>query len=271
MLSYPRGVVLSPILLFAVQALLVCAGVIALAIWLHRRLPAPWRAWIWGALTFVASQVVRLPILIGLTALSQTLGLNFGQEGNFWFNAVVLSFSAGLFEETARYLVLRFLAKDVRGWNDAVMFGAGHGGIEAILIVGGSALSNLFLLANADALLTQTRAAAPAQADALAAQIEALRGVGAGLIAASLIERVFALMLHIGLTVMVMRAVEGGGVKWWLAAIAVHGLANLAALTAQRLGGIVAAEAVVGVFGLAMLAFTLRQRPASPASQPAPL
>jgi uncharacterized membrane protein YhfC len=248
-------------LLFGTQAVLVFGGVIALAIVLHRRLPAPWRAWVWGALAFVASQIARLPILIGLTVLSQAFGLNFGQEGNFWFNAVVLSFSAGLFEETARYLVLRFLAKDVRGWNNAVMFGAGHGGIEAILIVGGTALSNLFLLANADALLAQTRAVSPAQADALAAQIEALRGVGAGVIAASLIERVFAILLHIGLSVIVMRAVEGGGFKWVLAAMAVHGLANFAAVTTQRFGGIVAAEVIVGVFGLAMLAFTLRQRP----------
>lgn len=258
-------------LLFAAQAIVIFAGVIALAIVLHRRLPAPWGAWVWGALTFVASQVVRLPILLGLTTLSQTLGLNFGQEGNFWFNAVVLSFSAGLFEETARYLVLRFLAKDVRGWNDAVMFGAGHGGIEAILFVGGAAISNVLLLANADALLAQTRAAAPAQADTLAAQIEALRGVGADLIAASLIERVFALMVHIGLTVMVMCAVEGGGVKWWLAAIAVHALTNFAAIAAQHIVGIVVAEVVVGMIGLAMLWFTLRQRPTAPTSQPAPL
>jgi uncharacterized membrane protein YhfC len=253
-----------PATLFAIQAILVLAGSIGLAVWLHYRLPAPWRAWVWGALTFVASQIVRLPLLIGLTALGQALGMDFGQEGNFWFNMIVLSFSAGLFEETARYLVLRFLAKDVRGWNNAVMFGAGHGGIEAILIVGGSAISNLYLLANADALLAQARALSPAQADQLLAQIEALRGVDAGLIAASLIERVFALMLHIGLTVMVMRAVEGNGIKWLFTAMAIHGLANFAALTAQRFGGIVAAETVVGVFGLAMLAFTLRQRPPPP-------
>lgn len=263
---------MSSILLFAAQAIVVFAGVIALAIVLHRRLPAPWRAWVWGALTFVASQVARLPILIGLTVLSQMLGLDFGQEGNFWFNAAVLSFSAGLFEEMARYVVLRFLARDVRGWNGAVMFGAGHGGIEAILIVGiGSGIVNSYLLLNADVLLAQTRAAAPAAADQLQAQIEALRGVSAGIIAASLIERVFAIMLHIGLSVMVMRAVEGDGFKWVLAAIAIHAAANFAAVTAQRFGGIVVAEVIVAVFGLAVLAFTLSQRPRARASSVADL
>lgn len=258
-------------LLYAAQAALVFAGVIALAIALHRRLPAPWRAWVWGALAFVASQAVRLPLLIGLTVISQTLGWDFGQEGNFWSNVVILSFSAGLFEETARYLVLRVLARDVRGWTHAVMFGAGHGGIEAILIVGiGSGVTNLYLLANADLLLAQTRALAPAQADALAAQLAALRGVDAGLIAASLIERVFAIMLHIGLSVMVMRAVEGGGFKWVLVAMAIHALANFAAVTAQRFGGVIAAEVVVGVLGLAMLMYTLSQRPRTMLPSPHP-
>jgi uncharacterized membrane protein YhfC len=256
---------MNPIFLFVAQALLIFAGVVALAIVLHRRLPALWRAWVWGALAFVASQIVRMPLLIGLTLLSQALRLDFGQEGNFWTNIILLSFTAGLFEETARYLVLRFLARNVRGWQNAVMFGAGHGGIEAILIVGiGSGVTNLYLLMNADMLLAQTRAFSPEQVDALASQLDALRSVGPDVIAASLIERVFAIMLHVGLSVMVMRAVEGGGLKWVLAAVAIHALANFAAVTAQRFGGILLAEVIVGIAGLAMLAFTLRQRTATP-------
>jgi hypothetical protein len=49
----------------------------------------------------------------------------------------------------------------------------------------------------------------------------------------------------------------------------VHASVNLLAVSAQRLGGVAVAEILVGVFGLAMLAFTLRQRPPSP--QPAAL
>lgn len=253
---------MSPPFLFILQALAIFAGVIALAIVLRRRLPALWRAWVWGALAFVASQAVRMPLLIGLTLISQALRWDFGEEGNFWSNAIILSLTAGLFEETARYLVLRFLAKDVRGWQNAVMFGAGHGGIEAILLVGiGAGVTNAYLLLNADALLAQVRAFSPDQVGALEAQLAALRNVSAGVIAASLIERAFAIMLHIGLSVMVMRAVEGGGFGWVLGAMGVHALANLLAITAQRFGGIVAAEIVVGVIALAMLAFTLRQRP----------
>ncbi len=253
---------MSALLLFTLQALLIFAGVIALAIVLRRRLPAHWRAWVWGALAFVVSQAVRLPLLISLTLISQALRWDFGQEGNFWSNVIILSLTAGLFEETARYAVLRFLAKDVRGWQDAVMFGAGHGGIEAVLLVGiGAGVTNAYLLLNADTLLAQVRALSPEQAGALEAQLAALRNVNVGVIAASLIERVFAITLHIGLSVMVMRAVEDNRFEWVLAAMGIHALANLLAVTAQRFGGVVVAEVIVGVIALAMLAFTLHQRP----------
>lgn len=252
---------MNPPLLFVAQGLIVLAGSLTLAVVLHRRLPATWKSWIWGTLTFIASQMVRIPLLIALTAASQMLGWNFGTEGNFWFNFAVLTLTSGLFEEGSRYLVMRFLAKDTRGWNEAVMFGAGHGGIEAILLVTLTAFSNAFVLMNADALLAQTQAAAPGTVPALTQQIDTLRNVGIGIIGASLIERVFAVMLHIGLSVMVMQAVQGRGKKWLLFAMLIHAGANGAALLAQRAFGVVGAEVAVALFGLAMLAYTLRMRP----------
>jgi uncharacterized membrane protein YhfC len=223
---------------------------------------------VWGALAFIASQVVRIPLLLALTALLQFTNLiPRGTDPNLIFaiNFVVLTLTSGLFEESARYLVLRFLGKETRGWRGAVMFGAGHGGIEAILLVGLSAFSNAFVLMNADNLMAQAQAAAPASASALAQQIDALRTVGIGLIGASLIERVFAIMLHIGLSVMVMQAVEGRGLKWLFLAMLIHAAANGATLIVQRAFGVIGAEIAVAVFGLAMLAYTLSMRPRMPA------
>jgi uncharacterized membrane protein YhfC len=81
------------------------------------------------------------------------------------------------------------------------------------------------------------------------------------MVGASLFERAFAIMLHIGLSVMVMRAVEDRDLRWLGLAILVHFLANLAAVTAQRFLGVIGAEAVVAAFGLGMLWFTLSRRP----------
>jgi uncharacterized membrane protein YhfC len=251
-------------LLFVAQGFIVLLGVIVLAVVLHRRLPAMWRSWVWGALSFIASQAVRIPLLLALTAFLQLTNLippDTDPNIIFAINFVVLTLTSGLFEEGARYLVLRFLAKETRGWNEAVMFGAGHGGIEAILLVALTAFSNAFVLMNAESLLAQTQAAAPASADALAQQIDALRNVGIGLIGASLLERVFAIMLHIGLSVMVMQAVQGHGLKWLFLAMLIHAAANGAVLMAQRAFGVVGAEVAVALFGLSMLAYTLRMRP----------
>ena len=44
--------------------------------------------------------------------------------------------TAGLFEETGRWLGYRFLIKKERSWRVGVMYGLGHGGIESILLIG---------------------------------------------------------------------------------------------------------------------------------------
>ena len=61
--------------------------------------------------------------------------------------AVFLGLSAGVFEETARYLTYRFWAKDARSWSRGLMLGAGHGGSEAILVGALAAVNFVALLA----------------------------------------------------------------------------------------------------------------------------
>src|SRR5207237_8795386 len=49
----------------------------------------------------------------------------------------------GLFEEIGRWLGYRFLIKYDRTWRVGIMYGAGHGGLESMLLVGGLALLGL--------------------------------------------------------------------------------------------------------------------------------
>jgi uncharacterized membrane protein YhfC len=251
------------IVLFALEGAIVFFGVIAFAWWLHRRLHARWGTWFWGALAFGGSQVVRLPVLLLLTTLLPQIGLRLDPEMAFWVNLAVLSLTSGLFEETARYLVLRFLDQDARGWRDAVMFGAGYGGIEAILFIIPTMINNIILLGGGDALVEQTRTIAPEQAQQLIAALQELRSVSWWLPLLAIWERVAAITFHIAASILVMQAVlrvAPRPVAWWGLAVLYHAAFNAASLLAGRVAGPVAVELVSTVFLVTSLYIIFRFR-----------
>lgn len=91
---------------------------------------------LYGALTFFISQIVlRLPLLNILMTQSFFLPIRVDALLYLGFLAV----SAGLFEESARWIAFRF-CKQTPTFSDALLFGLGHGGIEALLLVGLPAL-----------------------------------------------------------------------------------------------------------------------------------
>ena len=97
---------------------------IVVAILIRRCTGAPWRLFFIGAVTFIASQVLHIPFNFvvqrsGLLPSDTTL------MTNLLLYAAFLGLSAGVFEETARYLTYRFWAKDSRSWSRGLMLGSG--------------------------------------------------------------------------------------------------------------------------------------------------
>ena len=115
--------------LLALNFSLMIAVPIFLARWIARRRQARWGLFGVGAVAFVLSQVGHLPF--NWLVLQQ---LGWVNASNLIVYAAFLGLSAGTFEGIARYLVLRFWAKDARTWGKGLMVGTGHGGIEAILL-----------------------------------------------------------------------------------------------------------------------------------------
>lgn len=133
-------------LAYTLNALLMIALPIALGIFLERKFHLGWRLWWIGAATFIFSQIGHIPFNIGLTALFNRGVLPTPPQA--WvpaFNAVILGLSAGVWEELARFATYRWWAKEARSWRKGVILGAGHGGIEAVLL-GALTLFNLFYL-----------------------------------------------------------------------------------------------------------------------------
>lgn len=253
---------MTPATILTLQLVVVVVGVVALALLLHRRLDVPWPVWWWGALAFVASQVVRGPLVAGLSVVAPGA---VGESASFAANLAVLALSAGVFEEGARWLVLRVGARTARRWRDGVVFGAGHGGTEAVLLIGGAVVGSLLLLTGGDALLEAIPDAA--NRELVAEQLETVREVTLGDAFLAVWERALAITFHIGAALLVLRAVRTGVWGWLVAAIAFHAAYNAVAVVIAQVAGILASELALTVVTLLPVAIIVSQRRADAALQ----
>jgi len=217
---------------------------VALVLAWRGRTRASWRAAGMGALVFVVSQLVlRLPwqIPLGRWVMAES-----GGRGALFTGFLLLSsLTAGLFEETGRWLGYRYLVPGARSREEGVMFGLGHGGVESILLVGLSLAGTLV----AAALLSQGKLPEPA-ASAVAGQLGALSPSTA---LAGGFERACAIALHTGLSLVVLQALtRPGGFRWVLLSIGLHSAVNGAAVSLRFLG-VWPVEAVVAVASAAVL------------------
>jgi uncharacterized membrane protein YhfC len=240
------------------NGLLMIAMPIALGIYLARRTGQRWKLFLVGAALFVASQVLHIPFnLFVLRPILEQLG--FGDGGfnaGLVVGALFIGLSAGLFEEIARWLGLRYWIKDTRSWTSALMYGAGWGGIEAILL----GLVVLWVLVQA--LLYQQGLLQglipPEQLELVDVLFAAYWETPPFLNLLGAVERSFALMLHLSLSVMVMRVFTHNNRLWLAAAIIWHAFVDAAAVIAVTQISAVATEAIVGVMGIISLAIIFR-------------
>jgi uncharacterized membrane protein YhfC len=232
------------------NAFIMLALPLALGAFLARRFSLAWRWYFGGAAVFLASQLFHLPFNAWVLspALSR-LGLGEAEAGRgFASVAILFGFSAGLFEELARYISLRCCLREVRDARRGTMMGAGHGGMEAILL----GFITLYALFQAIAYRgVELAAAVPAD------QLENSRllledywetGMFASLMGA--LERSFAIVLHIALTLFVVQAVRRRNIGWLMVAILVHSVANATALVIARSMGVYASEAWLGLLAI---------------------
>jgi len=92
-----------------------------------------------GLIFFFFQGVTRIPLL---QVFSKTEGYK-AISSNVWVLAIFLGLSAALFEEFGRLFGFKVLLKDRLDWKNGVAFGIGHGGVEAILLVGFSNINNI--------------------------------------------------------------------------------------------------------------------------------
>jgi uncharacterized membrane protein YhfC len=248
------------------NSFLMIAIPLALGAFLARRLGLTWRLFGIGAATFAISQLFHLPFNAWvLSPALERLGLVGNTQGVPPATALLLyGISAGVFEEGARYLTYRFWLRQSRDWKQALMFGAGHGGFEAILLGLVAFYAFFQALALREADLTTI---VPPEHLVLAQQQLQLYWSApwhASLLGA--LERALTICLHIALAAIVLQAITRRNLLWLGLAVAWHALANTCVLLAFSKAGAYAAEGLLVIFALLSLAalFALRRKPVHP-------
>lgn len=176
-----------------------------------------------GALMFFIFQgLIRVPIINFISYKSWYQSF---VSDNMVVAVIILAFTAGLFETVARYLGLKFMLKKELDRKNGLAYGIGHGGIEAILLVGLSYVANIlfsFLInagENVDISILSPLITTPPS-----------------LFLAAGLERVFAILFHIAAALLVTYGIMKDKKVFILLSLLLHFLLDGVAGILQMLG-----------------------------------
>lgn len=184
-------------------------------------------------------------------------------RNTIWLYALYGGIMAGLFEETGRFLAFKtVLRKKRQNDSNALMYGAGHGGLESAFLLGITMINNIIwsVLINSGNTEVLTGALS---GDMLKQAEEAIGGLLATHSYEFLlgsVERIFAVVLQIALSVLVWFAAKYRKSLWlYPAAILIHfavdgvtaGLAGIGTST-------VLIEVIIAVMAVAAALFARR-------------
>ena len=123
-----------------VVSLILCVAVpVALCILLKRKTAAKLSDMLLGAVTFVIFAMFLEQMLhLAMSAV-------FGEKltGNLWLSALYGGAAAAVFEEFGRLVAMKYFLGSQLEKENALMYGVGHGGVEALFVGGLTCVSNL--------------------------------------------------------------------------------------------------------------------------------
>ncbi len=231
-------------LIFIALSALVCLfGPAALALYMIRKRGAWPMSLLLGAAVFAVFQILTRVPLLG--ALQNTPSLILFSTTQPLLYALMLALSAGIFEEVGRYIAARGLMKGRLTWENAVVFGLGHGGLEALWLVGVN-FTVLFFQGVGGQAAVQILSSPPTW------------------FLAPGVERVLTVAMHIGFTMLVFYAVKRRKPLWLVIAIAAHmAVDTVAGMISLKLipVGVWASEGILAVMAALAVLLTMKFKP----------
>lgn len=198
-------------------------------------------AWLLGAAGFVVPQLlIRLPLLNLLAAAD---GFASFSQNHLFLYSFSLAFTAGLFELAGRFAAAKLLGKHLT-FRRSLAAGLGHGGIEAMLIVGLTYVNNLIFMfmiqtGSFDALIAQT-AASGTDASQLTAIRDILLQTSGTLYLLAGLERLLTMVCQTALSMIVCYGVyTGHTLRGLLVCLGMHTLLDTSAGISLLAGSVI--------------------------------
>lgn len=247
------------LILMFISLLLVFLFPIGLIIFMYKKYRISFKALLVGAAVFIVFQfLTRIPLL----------GILAGQPwyrplaDNLFFSAVIIGgLTAGLFEEVGRYLGFRFALKKELSWENGIAYGIGHGGIEAVGLVGLSYINNIVVSIMINNGIFDSTIVPQVGEDAAWQIKNALITTPPVDFLLGGVERIFAVVAHIAFSLVVLYAVMHRKPAYLLYAILLHAALNAPAVILMAQGfGAWAAELYLFVFAVAAFVFIVKSK-----------
>ena len=144
-----------------------------------------------------------------------------------WY-AIYGGLAAGLFEECGRFIAMKTVMSKYINKKNSVMYGIGHGGIEAVLLLGTASVSSLVMavMINAGKINTILEPLEESVKQSTFESISVLWTTPGWMFYMGALERISAVTLHICLSYVVYRSIKDSNLGWLFAAIGVHFLVD---------------------------------------------
>lgn len=194
-----------------------------LGFFLRRKYKYVSMAFVVGGLSFFVLQVlIRIPLLQSSFVIDTLSKL----PTVIYY--IILAFTAGLFETVGRVLSIKYLLKNDRDFNTGLAHGIGHGGIEAIVLVTLTYINYLVyaFMINNGSFQDLINANVGTTQEQLIMVRDILIDTKSYIFIIAGIERVLAIILHIGLSVLVMYGICSKNKKYFLIVLGIHFLVD---------------------------------------------
>lgn len=184
-------------------------------------------------------------------------------QNTAWLYALYGGLMAGLFEETGRYLAFKTVMKRYGGKDvNALMYGIGHGGIEAILLLGFAMISNITvsLMINSGTASQLTENLSGDALTQMQSSLELLKTTPSYMFLLGGVERLSALTIHMALSVFVWFSVfRENKLGLYIIAILLHALVDGLTVIFQSTGmNTVLLEACVMAMAICIALYALK-------------